>query len=48
MSIKIDPDTQKAVDPESIGKDMPKRAIYAVLVTAVVIIAWKVVSNILQ
>lgn len=47
MSIKIDPETQKAVDPESIGKDMPKRAILAVIVVCVVVAALKFVPGLL-
>lgn len=46
MSIKIDPETQKAIDPESIGKDMPKRAIYAVLAVVIVVAVWKFIENI--
>lgn len=41
MSIKIDPETQKAVDPESIGKDMPKRALYVVIAVCIVVAVWK-------
>jgi len=42
MSIKIDPETQKAVDPESIGKDMKTRAILAVLSVCVFVATWKI------
>lgn len=45
MSIKIDPATDKAVDPESIGKDMPKRAIFAVIAVCVFVAAWKFLEN---
>jgi hypothetical protein len=41
MSIKIDEDTQKAVDPESIGKDMWKRALLAVASVGVLVVVWK-------
>lgn len=43
MAIKIDPETQKAVDPESIGKDTPKRLVIAVLLIAVAAIVMKLV-----
>ena len=46
MSIKIDPDTQKAVDPESIGKDMPKRAMLAVIAVCFFVAVWKIIENI--
>lgn len=45
MSIKIDPETQKAVDPESIGKDMPKRAMYAVITVCVFVAVWKICAG---
>lgn len=41
MSIKIDEDTQKAVDPESIGKDMWKRALLAAASVVVLVVVWK-------
>ncbi|WNV47509.1 hypothetical protein ENKO_406 [Klebsiella phage fENko-Kae01] len=41
MSIKIDPETDKAVDPQSIGKDMSKRAILAVIAVCVFVAVWK-------
>lgn len=41
MSIKIDEDTQKAVDPESIGKGMWKRALLAVVAVGILVIVWK-------
>lgn len=41
MSIKIDEDTQKAVDPESIGKGMWKRAVLAVVFVGVLVALWK-------
>lgn len=47
MSIKIDPETQKAVDPESIGKDMPTRAVCAVIAVCVVVAVWKFVEGLL-
>lgn len=40
MSIKIDPETQKAVDPESIGKNDFTRLVYAALAITFVLWAW--------
>ncbi|SOK58704.1 hypothetical protein [Yersinia phage fHe-Yen9-04] len=42
MSIKVDPETQKAVDPESIGKDSWKRFLLAVLIVSAAIITYKI------
>ncbi|AQW88953.1 hypothetical protein pEaSNUABM50_00432 [Erwinia phage pEa_SNUABM_50] len=42
MSIKIDPETQTAVDPESIGKGMWKRAVLAICVIAAIIVTAKI------
>lgn len=42
MSIKIDEATQKAVDPESIGKGMIKRLLLAMAVVALVAVGYKV------
>lgn len=46
MSIKIDPETDKAVDPESIGKDMKTRAVYAVITVCVLVAVWKLCAGI--
>lgn len=41
MSIKIDPETQKAVDPESIGENDVKWALFAFFIVAVVVLSSK-------
>lgn len=45
MSIKIDPKTQKAVNPESIGKDDWKRGVLAIAVIVVLAVVVKYFGN---
>lgn len=47
MSIKIDPDTQKAVCPEDINKDLPQRACMAVLAVCVFLVIVKVIKMVI-